>query len=401
MAAYLRYLADYRRVCKTAVPNTLTISDMTQKTVNTNRPVERIGALNVNHISNEKWKELKNIILNYDMFFVMESYSALPDIPGFVQYTDSSMYFNTLYVRIRVEAYVSLCNFGFKTFQNENLIYFQYIPPGNRTYLLPNANIIGDINWRSNKFAEPNYHEQTIKGYTGSCSIGFSAIFNNIDWTDHDLISVHVSIKSDIKTELDLNKVPGMVFKASFTGKLEAPRKISGRFKDKRLNFRSRLYAVNNSKVLNTDAISDFALDPWRKILNHKESKVDVPFNTPININKCHPLKTHARDALGLNANIILKLWKNWSMNRKFHVLEALKHHIEIKGLLLKKKEFYDQEFNIKNFRIICILPTYLKLLECNFDFNELDTFLPASFVGFRRNRSVQDFIAFINNSVT
>jgi len=332
---------------------------------------------------------------------VMENWTLPPDIPGYNMFVDSSIYFNSIYVKSNIDANVTIADFGFKL-GLPNPIYCLYIPPGNRYYKLPEGIVIGDINWKSNRLSAPDFHELTEKGFTGTSTKGIKAVFEHIYWSDHMLGKIELNQEVDVPSEIDKNRtIPGLI-KASYDGQFQPKLKKSNRkLICRNMNFRARLYTTDNRKIYNSAILTKDSLDPWMKILKHDDKKTYKPLSSTINLARCTKLKTRAKDELGINANMIINMWKNWSFIRKINVISVLRRFNNIKGLLLKKKEFSESKFNIKNFRIICIMPTFIKLVESTIDFNILDHLLHPCFVGFRPGRSVENVMAYLTSAVT
>ena len=400
MAAYMRYLRDHALIARSAPPLELSLSNITADITN-NSFISSIGMLNTNHLSYDKWKDMKLLIQQFDIFFMMETWTMPPDIPGYNLFVDSSVYFNSLYVKSNLDANVTVTDFGFKL-GFPNPIYCLYIPPGQNLFKLPEGTVIGDLNWRSNRFAEPEFHEIARSGYTGTSSKGIKAEFQDIPWSDHMLGKIIIDEKTNMPSEIDKNRTIPELINASFSGNFKPKTKVPNRkLVCRNMNFRARLYTTDCKKIYNSDILTENSLKPWMEIFKHNPNKKKKQFKSLINISKCSKLTTKAKDELGLNANMILALWKNWSLMRKVNVITALRSHTNIKGLLLKKKEFAEASFNIKNFRIICIMPTFIKLVESTLDFNLLDHTLHPAFIGFRPGRSVENVIAYLTSAVT
>jgi len=214
MAAYLRYLRDHALIARSAPPLELSLSSITAELMDSPY-VKSIAMLNINHLSYDKWKDLANLIKQYDIFFVMENWTLPPDVPGYNMFVDSSIYFNSLYVKSNIDANVTIADFGFKL-GFPSPIYCLYIPPGNKYYKLPEGIVIGDINWKSNKWSEPDFHEVTERGFIGTSTKGIKAEFEHISWTDHMLGKIELNQEMDVPSEIDKNRTIPELIKSSY-----------------------------------------------------------------------------------------------------------------------------------------------------------------------------------------
>lgn len=400
MAAMMRLMNDIRRIEALTCPKDVNVSDLTFNYVSNSPYIHSLGALNVNHMGYEKWSLLKCLIQDYDIFFVMEAWTNLPDLPGYDKLTDSSIYYNTLYYKSGLDISPLIIDHGF-SIQLKDVWYLLYIPPNNKYFCFPNGKIVGDINWASNSFQEPTYHETSNK-YNGTSTINCASIYKHIYWSDHDLVEVNINEESKTTYVIDNNRIPYCLKKSAITGKFNAPIKIKNkRYQTRNLNFRARLYTTDVKKVYNSEGISDQLMKPWKDILKHDDTKQTSLFNSKVDTSRCVKLKTKAKDSLGLNVNLVIETWKNMETSKKVNIVDSLRDNMNIKGILLKKKEFAGKKFDIKNFRIICILPTFIKLKESYLDFNVLDQFLNPAIIGFRKGKSVEKLLDFFKSSVT
>ena len=399
MAAYLRLLRDAKLLASTSL-SSLEVADLTAQIATEDLTLHKVGFVNVNHLSHDKWKILQPYFASVDILFLIECWTIPPDFPGFTKYVDTTVYYNTVYVKSNKDVHIELVDFGFRI-AGDTILYCLYLPPNKRNYKLPDGYIIGDLNWVSNRLIEPHSYE-TSNLYHGMCSYGIKASFSHLDWTDHDYGEILWDEHARVPYDIDQQRVTNAVIKASNNGVLKVPiKRRDRRLRNQNMNFRCRLYTSNTKKIFNANIISKQMMDPWLKILNHQDNKPYKPLIGNVNPDKCIKLKTRARDICGLNANIIITIWRNMSMRRKENILKSLKKFNVIKGLMLKKKEFVETKFNIKDFRIISIMPTFVKLYESCLNFNVLDQYLVDSIVGFRPKRAVTDFIKFISQAVT
>ena len=399
MAAYLRIRRDMKLIERSDL-NTLPVSDLTLNIINEKMIIQKIKFLNVNHLSHDKWKLIKPYFAEAEIMFLMECWTVPPDYPGYTKYTDTSIYFNTIYIKSNMDVNVELVDFGFKL-AGSSPLYCLYIPPGHRNFKLPEGNILGDLNWNSNRLTEPMYHE---KGnlYTGMCSVNIPSSYEFIQWSDHNVGSVMWNNEAAYPMDIDKQRTTKAIIKSAKQGILKVPlKRRNRRLINRNMNFRARLYHKSNAKIYDAAILTKKQLKPWMEILNHSDNKISETFQGNILVDKCMKLKTKARDYCGINVNMVLCIWKNMAIKEKLNIIDGLRPHTNIKGLLLKKKEFQSSKFNIKDFRIISIMPTFVKLKESYLNFNEIDKFLQRSFVGFRPKRSIDSFPRFINSAVT
>ena len=358
----------------------------------------RTGVLNIDHLNVDKTRFVQDLILNYDVFFLIEPWGYSPDIVGFTKYVSTSRYLNALYVRSSIKHEAEDVDFGFRL-TIEDPIYFFYIPPNinKETIKLPHADIFGDFNWKSNHLRTPDSHETSRRDRTGTGAYSkVRVMFSAVEGTDHDLMSFIYHQNHKPREVIDHAATINAVYQAKETKTFVPKVKYAQRhIFDAWSTFKNKVY-FRETKIFNANALGYERLRFWSSLLAHDPGKLDIPFESMIETKRIRPNHSNAKDCSGLNVNMILEIWKKWNLLEKNNLLMALKKDNLINGLLLKKKEFQEEKFNIKNFRIICILPTYLKLLESTINFNLLDKLLLPNFIGFRPNKSVEDVINFL-----
>ena len=359
----------------------------------------RIGVLNIDHLSSKKVSLIKNLILNYDVFFLIEPWGYSPDMIGYRKYTSISCYLNVLYVRSSIKHDIEDIDFGFRL-QIETPLYFYYIPPGTtrQTVNLPEAPIFGDFNWKSNRFPEPNMYESSLRKRTGTGTYSnYDVQFSHVELTDHQLMSAIIKQSTKPAMKVDTNVSVKMLNEAKRTGVFKpAMKQVDKKIFDAWDGLKKRIFR-RKSKIVDASIFDRCKLDFWFELLKHDENKQDMEFESDINLKNITRNRTNALDTQGLNVNIIREVWKEWNKKEKQNLLKALGRNNNINGLLLKKKEFSQDKFNIKDVRIICILPTYLKLLETTIKFDNLEKNLEPNFIGFRKGMSVEKLINYLS----
>ena len=359
-----------------------------------------ILAYNVQTISVSKLDLIKNQMFNWnaDIVFISEAWHEISDIQGYDKFIFPSKYMNTLFVRSTIAYCMDINGYGYTVTINDQTINFMYIPPPPNSVKVqfPNNIIIGDINWKSNKFSEPLYHE-TKKKNTGMSVINCDITPEFLDFpSDHQLVKLKLNINWSRAKIIDEHAVIGKLREATKTGHYKKPMKV----KTARLNYYSTNFWIKRSvrpnKIFNRNMFGRFATQFWSNLYGNKQNKVGIVSGN-INWNKLYRIKSRAKDTWGINPNMVYNLASKLDMHEKNNLEIALRNDVTINALLLKKREFSAKEYNPNNFRIISILPSFIKLYEMNFNNRELEDRIRPNFIGFMRGQSVDSLIGWIN----
>ena len=361
----------------------------------------RIFSANLQYSNDLKFKNISADAHNWDIIFLIEPWRNLKEINGFDKYIYPNKYYNTLYIRKDIQVQIDLNGFGLTVAFKDKVINFMYIPPDNKHVQLPNGITIGDINWKSNELPEPLYHERSNQNRTGMSVINTSEIpeFNAFP-SDHNSISITLDINYEKAKILDKHAIPKALFIASKTGKFSKPLKNRNLFS--RIKYYTSAYWLikqkkpKHSKIFNQNMFGEIGTKFWQNLYKDNPTKKTMKYITKIK--KIEKTKSIARDSNGLNVNTILKFLK-YNPNLKENLLNAISHDHIINSLIMKKREFRLDNFNPKDIRIICIMPTYLKILEQQLDQNDIISLIRSNFIGFMPDQSVHSFIALLNNN--
>jgi hypothetical protein len=283
-----------------------------------------------------------------------------------------------------------------------------YIPPYKHTKIqLQNGIIAGDINWTTNKYEEPIYHENSRLGRKGMSLINCKYAPNYIDYeySDHQLMSFEIDYTANgYNKQIDISKVPQRLISAGHSGIYKIPRKIKDKTNANNYfstSFWYRYHKRPNNKVFNSSMFGPKALDLWFTLLKHDKNKPRVEIVSNLASIPKEKIRSKARDTWGINYNDIIRLFNKYrDKNFRSNVLNAIKNNVDINTLMLKKKEFIFDKFNVKDFRLIGVLPTYLKLVEKTIDIESIYSLLNPCLVGFRPNMDVHTLIALINKNL-
>jgi len=376
--------------------------------VDENIDLVKILAINLNHVNFDKMKDIAVWTKRANIVFLMEVYkNTLPEIEGFDKYVYPSKYYNTLYVKSIIEHKVDLNGYGFQLDIANKTFQFMYIPPyRHKLAQFPNGIIIGDINWVSNKFEEPLYHEKTTRNYQGMSVINTDVepTFLDYDKSDHKIIEINFEISTKLNTIIDNNRVMPELRKAMNTGTYKKPMKI--KHKTNSMTYYSFNYWLfkkrrPTSKIYNNSMFGPKALDLWINLYKHNNAKTEFATKSEIKQIELNKIKSKARDTFGVNYNdviILFRKYKNETLRK--NLLTAIKDNNVINTLMLKKRELNIENFNVKDFRLICILPTYLKLKESTIEFKKIFEQLPVNLVGFSPGMDVHTLIALLIDKV-
>jgi hypothetical protein len=272
---------------------------------------------------------------------------------------------------------------------------------------LPNGTIAGDINWTTNRYEEPIYHENSRSGRKGMALINskYEPIFIDYEYSDHQMMSFEIDYcATGYHKQIDISKVPQRLISAGHSGIYKIPRKIKDKTNANNYfstSFWYRYHKRPNNKIFNSSMFGPKALHLWFKLLKHDQMKPSAEIESKLASIPKEKIKSKARDTWGINYNDIIKLFNKYrDKNFQANVLNAIKYNIDINTLMLKKKEFILEKFNVKDFRLIGVLPTYLKLVERTIDIETIYKFLNPCLVGFRPNMDVHTLIALINKNL-
>lgn len=367
-----------------------------------------IAIINVNRLTDTKFQKLKARLLNeWDILFIIEAWSTPQLIPGFDRYIYPDQYANTLYVKSSIKYSVELLGCGFNLNINGRNMNLVYIPPNSQLFI-PEGPTYGDINWRSNNFIEPEIHETNKKKTrTGKYIIqGGTAIVNDHPQykfepfeSDHQILIITKELVTNINKFIDSNKVVKHLFQASCSTEYKIPfKKVTHRCNKKYNNLcywifkrRTRL----GSRFLNQNIINSESLKSWKDILVHKEDKTYVNINMSYNLSRFHRINSHARDIQGLNVKDVLFVMNYLKSQDKIDNLwKAIQKDNKINTLALKKST--EINFNPNKIRLICILPTYIKLLEQLVEGEDVESKIRTNFVGFMKGQTTMNLIAAI-----
>jgi hypothetical protein len=298
--------------------------------------------------------------------------------------------------------------FGFELRVADENINFMYIPPYKHTKIqLPNGTIAGDINWTTNRYEEPIYHENSRSGRKGMALINskYEPIFIDYEYSDHQMMSFEIDYcATGYNKQIDISKVPQRLISAGHSGIYKIPRKIKDKTNANNYfstSFWYRYHKRPNNKIFNSSMFGPKALHLWFKLLKHDQMKPSAEIESKLASTPKEKIKSKARDTWGINYNDIIKLFNKYrDKNFQANVLNAIKYNTDINTLMLKKKEFILEKFNVKDFRLIGVLPTYLKLVERTIDIETIYKSLNPCLVGFRPNMDVHTLIALINKNL-
>ena len=366
-----------------------------------------IAIINVNRLTDTKFQKLKaRLLQEWDILFIIEAWSTPQLIPGFERYIYPDQYANTLYVKSSIKCSVELLGCGFNLNINGISMNLVYIPPNSQLFI-PEGPTYGDINWRSNKFIEPEIHETNKKKTrTGKYIIqGGTAILNDHPQykfesfeSDHQILIITKELQTKTNKFIDSNKIIKQLFQASNSGEYKVPlKKVTHRCNKKYNNlcfwiFKRRMKL--STKFLNQNIISSKSLQNWKEILLHKEDKMYMETNMAYNLSKFHKIKSNARDTLGLNVKDVLFVMNYLKSQDKIDNLwNSIQLDNKINTLALKKSE---TNYNVNKIRLICILPTYIKLLEQLIEGENLEDGIRTNFVGFMKGQTTMNLIAAI-----
>lgn len=368
----------------------------------------KILVANVNHYSRKQKRFIEAWSKNYDILFLSEVWTTLDDITGFDKFVYPSKYMNTLFIKSSIQKMIDINGFGFELRVADENLNFMYIPPyKHRNIQLPNGTIVGDINWNTNKFEEPIYHENSRLGRKGMSLINskYKPTFIDYEYSDHQLISFEIDYNiTGYNKQIDVPKVPQRLIAAGFSGIYKIPYKIKDKTNSNNYfstSFWYRYHKRPNNKIFNSSMFGPKALNLWFNLLKHDQNK--TKFETISNLTSIpkDKIKSKARDTWGINYNDIIKLFNRYrDKNFQKNVLRSIKNNTDINTLMLKKKEFVLDKFNVKDFRLIGVLPTYLKLVERNIDIESIYKTLNPCLVGFRPSMDVHTLIALINKNL-
>lgn len=365
-----------------------------------------ILVVNVNFISNEKFTNIKELMFEHkaDIVFIIEAWNVIEDILGYEKYIFPSKYQNTLFVRSEIEHSIDINGLnGFVVTVNHQDFNFVYIENNHYYPNLPNGKIFGDINWKSAKLDEPIYHEHSLMGRTGMAALNVdeSPIFEDFYGSDHQVIIYKHNIKYNKAFILDKYSVYKQLKKATLTGIYTKPVKI--RHNNPRIRYYSASYwrirksRPKSNKIFNANLFGDYGLKYWYKLYDNK-FKIYTEYQSKIDWSRCYSIRSKACDTNGISVNVILRLVEKLNRTQKENLEIALSKDMIINSLLLKKREFNKNRYDEKDFRMICILPTYLKLVEMKFDNFVIEEMIRPNFIGFTTGQSVHSFIALLNN---
>lgn len=397
-------------LCVHQIINSLNLAQKTKvpKTLLPKTDKLKILVVNVNHFSRKQKRFLESWSKNYDILFLSEVWSTIDDIVGFDKYIYPSKYMNTLFIKSSIQRTIDINGFGFELRVAEENINFMYIPPYKHNKAqLPNGTIAGDINWNTNKYEEPIYHENSRLGRKGMSLINskYAPNFIDYEYSDHQMMSFEIDyIATGYNKHIDVSKVPQRLITAGNSGIYKIPRKIKDKTNANNYfstSFWYRYHKRPNNKIFNSSMFGPKALDLWFTLLKHNKQKPTTEIISNLAFIPREKIKSKARDTWGINYNDIIRLFNKYrDKNFQRNVLNAIKNNTDINTLMLKKKEFTLEKFNVKDFRLIGVLPTYLKLVERTIDIETIYNSLNPCLVGFRPNMDVHTLIALINKNL-
>ena len=368
----------------------------------------KILVANVNHFSSKQKRSLEAWSKNYDILFLSEVWTTLDDIVGFDKYIYPSKYMNTLFIRSPIQRTIDINGFGFELRVADENINFMYIPPyKHKKIQLPNGTIAGDINWKSNEYDEPIYHEISTLGRKGMSLINskYEPKFIHYEHSDHQIMIFEIDYNNvGYNKQIDVSKVPQRLISAGHSGIYRIPYKIKDKTNANNYfstSFWYRHHKRPNNKIFNSSMFGPKALNLWFNLLEHKPNKEKSETISNLAFIPKEKIRSKAKDTWGINYNDIIKLFNKYrDKNFQINVINAIKNNVDINTLMLKKKEFLLEKFNVKDFRLIGVLPTYLKLVEKTIDIESIYNELNPCLIGFRPKMDVHTLIALINKNL-
>jgi len=368
----------------------------------------KIAVINVNHFSRKQKTFIETWSKNYDILFLSEVWTTLDDIAGFDKFIYPSKYMNTLFIKSSIKRTIDINGFGFELRIADENINFMYIPPyKHKKIQLPNGIIAGDINWNTNKYEEPLYHEKSRLGRKGMSLINskYEPTFTDYEYSDHQIMSFEIDYTATgYSKQIDVQKVPQRLIAAGQFGIYKTPYKIKDKTNANNYfstSFWYRYHKRPNNKIFNSSMFGPKALKLWFDLLKHDQKKDKYEIISNLTFIPKEKIRSKARDTWGINFNDIIKLFNKYrDKNFQTNVLKAIKNNTDINTLMLKKKEFLLEKFNVKDFRLIGVLPTYLKLVEKTIDIESIYKKLNPCLVGFRPKMDVHTLIALINKNL-
>ena len=192
---------------------------------------------------------------------------------------------------------------------------------------------------------------------------------------------------------------------AGYTGKYITPTKRkdnTGYTAYHSYSFWYRNYKRPNSKIFNSSMFGEKSLDLWYELLKHDKNKKLISIKSDIKKYEWRKIHSKARDSLGIAYNDVLEIFRRHTTKPQFirNLLNAVRNNNRINTLMLKKKEFAIDKFNIKDFRLICIMPVYLKLVEQQLDVQPVHNVSVPNLVGFTPSMDVHTLLALLNRNI-
>lgn len=369
-----------------------------------------ILCVNFQHMNQEKKLDLINWSKSYNIIFAMETWTNSLNLDNFDKYTYPNMYYNILFIRKNISANVDINGYGFQVIIDKHILQFMYIPPKFKkkdNIQFPNGTILGDLNWKHNKFAEPIFHENSRDNRQGMSALNVAndPIFADYERSDHQILILRLKYKHVENRILDNHKVVRNLIDAGYTGKYITPTKRkdnTGYTAYHSYSFWYRNYKRPNSKIFNSSMFGEKSLDLWYELLKHDKNKKLISIKSDIKKYEWRKIHSKARDSLGIAYNDVLEIFRRHTTKPQFirNLLNAVRNNNRINTLMLKKKEFAIDKFNIKDFRLICIMPVYLKLVEQQLDVQPVHNVSVPNLVGFTPSMDVHTLLALLNRNI-